>query len=66
MKHTQNLYSSPSVQYTRNIMRLFLDETHARGSQIRHVTRTYAWFFLLERRVLVPQAVGRLAVLIQQ
>ena len=40
-----------------------LDETHARGAQIRYVTRTYVW--LLERRVLVPQAVGRLAVLIQ-
>ena len=61
-----NSCSSSSVQHARSIIWLFLGETHARGSQIRHVTRTYAWFFLLERRVLVPQAVGRLAVLIQQ
>ena len=53
-----------SVQYARNIMRLFLDETHARGAQIRYVTHTYVGF--LERRVLVPEDVGHLAVLIQQ
>ena len=58
-----NSCSSSSVQYARSIIWLFLGETHARGSQIRYVTRTYVW--LLERRVLVPQAVGRLAVLIQ-
>ena len=34
-----------SVQYARNIMRLFLDETHARGAQIRYVTHTYVWLF---------------------
>ena len=28
-------------------MRLFLDEAHARGAQIRYVTRTYVW--LLKR-----------------
>ena len=60
---SNNLYSSSSDQCARNIMRLFMDETNARGAQIRYVTRTYVW--LLERRVLVPQAVGRLAVLIQ-
>ena len=27
------------------IVRLFLDETHARGAQIRYVTRTYVWLF---------------------
>ena len=26
-------------------MRLFLDKTHARGAQIRYVTRTYVWLF---------------------
>ena len=35
---SNNLYSS--VQYARNIMRLFLYETHARGAQIRDVART--------------------------
>ena len=45
-------------------MRLFLDETHARGAQIRYVLPVRTFDFL-ERRVLVPQAVGRLAVLIQ-
>ena len=39
---SNNLYSS-SVQYEKNIMRLFLDETHARGAQVRYVTRT--WLF---------------------
>ena len=34
-----------SVQYARNIVKLFLDETHARGAQIRYVTRTYVWLF---------------------
>ena len=42
---SNNLYSSSSVQYARNIMRLFLDETHALGAQIRYVTRTYVWLF---------------------
>ena len=37
---SNNLYSSSSVQYARNIIRLFLDETHARGAQIRYITRT--------------------------
>ena len=41
---SNNLFPS-SVQYARNIMRLFLDETHARGVQIRYVTRTYVWLF---------------------
>ena len=45
-------------------MRLFLDETHARGAHINILpVRT---FDFLERRVLVPQAIGRLAVLILQ
>ena len=44
------------------MIRLFLDETYARGAQIRYVTRTYVW--LLDRRVLEPHAVGPLAVLI--
>ena len=39
--HTGN----SSAQYARNIMRLFLDETHARGAQIRYVTHTYVWLF---------------------
>ena len=26
-------------------MRLLLDETHARGAQIRYVTRRYVWLF---------------------
>ena len=38
---SDNLYYSSCVQYARNIMRLFLDETHARGAQIRYVTFTY-------------------------
>ena len=42
---SNNLHFSSSVQYARNIMRLFLDETHARGVQIRYVTRTYVWLF---------------------
>ena len=44
---SDNLYSSSSVRYARNIVRLFLDETHARGAQIRYiyVTRTYVWLF---------------------
>ena len=46
---SDNSYSSCSVQYARNIMRLFLDETHARGAQIRCVTRTYVWLFGEER-----------------
>ena len=63
---SNNLYSSSSVPYAPNIMRLFLDGTRARGAQIRYVIRIYAYTFgFLERRVLVPQAVGRLAVLIQ-
>ena len=37
---SDNLYSSSSVQYARNNVRLFLDRTHARGAQIRYVTRT--------------------------
>ena len=40
----QYLYSS-SVQQARNMMRLSLDGTHARGAQIRYVTRTYVWRF---------------------
>ena len=35
------LYSSSSVQYARNAVSLFMDETHTRGAQIRDVTRTY-------------------------
>ena len=42
---SDNLYSSSSVQYARIIMGLFLDETHARGAQIRYVSRTYVWLF---------------------
>ena len=30
-----------SVQYARNIVKLFLDETHARGAQIRYVCYPY-------------------------
>ena len=60
---SNNLYSSSSDQYARNIMRLFLDEIHARGAQIRYITRTYVWLF--GEIVLVPQAVGHLAVLMQ-
>ena len=41
---SDDLYSS-SVQYARNIMRLFLDGTHPRGAQIRYVTCTYVWVF---------------------
>ena len=59
---SNNLYSSSSFQYAGNIERLFLDEKNAHGAQIRYVTRTYVC--LLERRVLVQQAVGRMAVLI--
>ena len=44
---SNNLYSS-SVQYARNIMRLFLDETRARGAQIKYVARTYVWLFAEE------------------
>ena len=33
------------LKYARNIMRLLLDETHARGAQIRYVTRKYVWLF---------------------
>ena len=49
-----------SVQYPRNIMRLFLDKTRARGAQIcyAHVCT----FGFSERRVLVPRGVGRWAV----
>ena len=42
---SNNSYSSSSVQYARNIMRLFLDETHARGAQVRYVT-TYVFIRL--------------------
>ena len=42
---SNTVYSSSSIQYARNIMRLFLDETHAHGAQIRYVTRTYVWLF---------------------
>ena len=35
---SNNLYSSSSVPYAPNIMRLFLDGTRARGAQIRYVT----------------------------
>ena len=53
------LYSS-SVLYARNIVRLFLDETRACGAQIcyPYVLGTMTFGFS-ERRVLVPQAVGR-------
>ena len=37
---SDNLYSS-SVQYARNITRLFFDETHARGAQIRYICYPY-------------------------
>ena len=43
----------------------FLDRTHARGAQIRYVTRAYVCVFKEEKGVLVPQAVGRLAVLVK-
>ena len=56
-------YSSSSVQYARNTVRLFLDETHARGAQIRCITRTFTFGFS-ERGALVPQTVGRSVVLI--
>ena len=30
---------------THGIMTLLFDETHARGAQIRYVTRAYVWLF---------------------
>ena len=41
----QKPYSSSSVQYARNIMRLFWDETRAHGAQIRYVPRAYVSLF---------------------
>ena len=52
------LYSC-SVQYARNIMRLFLDKAHARGAYMicyPYVPGTMTFGFS-EKRVLVPQAV---------
>ena len=60
---SNNLYSSSSDQCGRNIMRLFMDDTHARGAQIRYFTRTCVCFF--GEKVVVPQAVGHLAVRMQ-
>ena len=37
----QQLYKFSFVQHARDTMKLFLDETHARGAQFRHVTCTY-------------------------
>ena len=33
------------VQHARNIMKVVLNETHARGAQVRYVTPTYVWLF---------------------
>ena len=61
----QSLYSSSSVQYARNAMRVFLDETHARGAQIRDVTRTYIRLAFRRGECLYHRPLGVLAVLIQ-
>ena len=57
---SSNLYSS-SVQYALNIRRLFLKHTLAVHRLDALPIRTFDFL----ERVVVPQAVGRLAVLIQ-
>ena len=54
-------YSS-SVQYARNIMRLFLDETHTLAV-LRSDMLLVRTFGFLHRRLLVPRAVGRSTVM---
>ena len=51
-----------SVQYARNIIRLFLDKTHARGAQICYPYVPGTMTFGFSERVLIPQPVGRWAV----